>query len=254
MNTYKSFFKKEIMESWRTFKLPLLLLLFIFLGLLNPFTALLTPEILELTMGDYITIQFPDPTSIDSWMQFYKNIPQLGLIIFIIVYSTIVNKDIGEHTLINIVTKGARRSSIILAKFTSLVFQWTIYLMISFIITWAYTLYYFQDNLSHNIIESAILLWVLGIVLIGILILGSTIINNNYGGPLFVGGIFIILLLWNFFDYQAEWNPIQLGIQNINLVSGELEFGDFYKSISIGIILCIMSMLASVNVFKRKEL
>lgn len=242
------------MESWRTFRLPLLLIFFIFLGLLNPFTALLTPEIFDLVMGDNMVLQLPDPTSIDSWMQFYKNIPQLGLIVFILVYSTIMNKEIVSHTLINIVTKGAKRSSIVLAKFTSLLLQWSIYLMTSFIITLGYTVYYFKDNLSNNIIESALLLWIFGVVIIALLSLGSTITRSNFGGVLFVGGIFIILTLWNFFDYYIEFNPVQLITKNMNLVSGELEFSDFYKSIFIGLLSIIVSLILSIKVLNKKKL
>lgn len=254
MKTFQAFFKKELMESWRRFKLPLLLILFIFLGLLNPFTALLTPEILDLVMEDGLILQLPEPTSLDSWIQFYKNIPQLGLIVFILVYSTIVNREIGEHTLVNIVTKGARRGRIVLAKFIHLLLQWTLYLFISLIITWGYTRYYFQDDFSQNILEGAFLLWIFGVVIISLLLLGSTITKNNYGGLLFVGGIFISLTLWNFFDYHIEWNPMQLATENINLISGDLQWDHFYKSIATGILLCIAALMGSIYSFGKKKL
>ena len=48
-----AFWKKEWMAQWRTGKVFILGLLFVFLGVMNPATAKMTPWLLEM-MGDCI--------------------------------------------------------------------------------------------------------------------------------------------------------------------------------------------------------
>lgn len=47
MKIYLSLIKKEFLESIRTKKLPITLVLFLFIGLIGPLTAKLTPLIFE---------------------------------------------------------------------------------------------------------------------------------------------------------------------------------------------------------------
>ena len=79
MRTFIAFTKKEFLEQFRTNKLLILTLVFIFIGILNPLTALLTPWLLEMFSesmeGSGVIIGEIEVTALDSWMQFYKNIP-----------------------------------------------------------------------------------------------------------------------------------------------------------------------------------
>ena len=87
MKTFIIFLKKEILEQIRTKKLMILGLLFIFFGILNPLTAKMTPWLLEVLSESMessgINITIVEITALDSWVQFFKNIPML-LIIFIL--------------------------------------------------------------------------------------------------------------------------------------------------------------------------
>ena len=44
MNYFTVFFKKELMESVRTYKLLIMLTIFLVFGIMNPLTAKLTPD------------------------------------------------------------------------------------------------------------------------------------------------------------------------------------------------------------------
>lgn len=76
------FTKKELLEVWRTKRLLILLVVFIIFGILSPLMAKLTPEILKSSFGSEVQLTIPEPTSIDSWVQFYKNITQMGIYIY----------------------------------------------------------------------------------------------------------------------------------------------------------------------------
>ena len=72
MSHFRVFFKKEMVEHIRTYKLLIMLVVFFIFGIMNPLTAKLTPELLEKFMPEGVLISLPEPSSIDSWAQFYK--------------------------------------------------------------------------------------------------------------------------------------------------------------------------------------
>ena len=169
------FTKKELVESWRTSRLLLLIIIFLIFGLMNPLLAKLTPEIVKMTIGAAMAKTIPDPTSLDSWTQFYKNLTQIGLIVIALVFSGTVSNEISKGTLINLVTKGLRRWSVIVGKMISLILQWTLCLLLTFLVTWGYTAYYFPDNKSPYLLQAAFPLWLFGLLLLGIIVCSSTI-------------------------------------------------------------------------------
>ena len=106
MKTFIVFLKKEILEQIRTKKLMILGLLFIFFGILNPLTAKMTPWLLEVLSESMessgINITIVEITALDSWVQFFKNIPML-LIIFILMQSNVFSKEYQNQILYNLV-------------------------------------------------------------------------------------------------------------------------------------------------------
>lgn len=116
MRGYLAFVKKELLEQVRTYKLLILFLVFFIFGMLSPLMAKLMPEILSQMPMDGITITIPDPTAIDSYSQFFKNLTQMGLIVLVLLFSGTLTTELSKGTLINVLTKGLTRYAVILAK------------------------------------------------------------------------------------------------------------------------------------------
>ena len=53
------FTKKEFFECWRTSRFLILVIIFLIFGLMNPLLAKLTPEIVNMTIGDAIASTIP---------------------------------------------------------------------------------------------------------------------------------------------------------------------------------------------------
>lgn len=248
------FTKKELFECWRTSRLLIMVIIFLILGLMNPLLAKLTPEIVKMTIGEIMANTIPEPTSIDSWTQFYKNLTQIGLIVIALMFSGVVSNEIGRGTLINLVTKGLRRWVIIVGKITSLLLQWTICLVLAFLITWGYTAYYFPDDKSPHIFLAVLPLWIFGLLLLSFILLASTIARNNYEGLLITGGGIVLLVILNLFDKMKHYNPISLVTQNLFLLKKSAAFQDYLPAMLISIILAIAVIILSVLIFNRKKL
>ena len=70
--------RKELTEAWRTRRLPVVVVLFLVVGVVSPLTARYLPEILRLSLGDELPMQLPVPTAADALAQLQKNLGQLG--------------------------------------------------------------------------------------------------------------------------------------------------------------------------------
>ena len=92
MKSYLAFTHKEFVETARTYKLLIMASVFLILGMMNPITAKITPQLLKSLMPAGMEITIGEPTAMDSWAQFFKNIPQMGLIVLVIVFSGIMDQ------------------------------------------------------------------------------------------------------------------------------------------------------------------
>ena len=119
MRSLFAFMKKEWMEQCRSGRLMILGMLFILFGIMNPAVAKLTPWLFQ-AMADSlaesgITVTSVTVSAMDSWVQFFKNIP-IGLIVFILLQSSIFTREYQTGTLVLVLTKGIERYKVAASK------------------------------------------------------------------------------------------------------------------------------------------
>ena len=253
MRAYFAFTKKEFLESFRTYKLPILVGVFILLGIMNPLTAKLTPQLLESFMPEGMLVAIPEPTAIDSWAQFFKNVNQMGLIVTVIMFSGLMATEFSKGTLIIVLTKGLKRSSVILSKFTVASVLWTLSLSICFVVSYAYTVYFWNGDGLLEVLFAVLCLWLFGIILISVLLVGGVILKNSYGSLLFVVGTMVVMFMLNLIPDVKKHNPLLLISGNMDLITGKLSASDFTVPMIIGVALLITFIIAAVQIFNKKH-
>lgn len=254
MRSYIAFSKKEWMDYVRNYKALILIIVFAVFGVMSPLNAKFMPEILKNVMPAGMSIQIPEPSNIDSWTQFFKNVSQMGAIVVIIVFSGMMSHEYERGTLINLVTKGLSRKTIVAAKYTVALLLWTISYWICFFITWAYTLYYFPSGETSNLTLSVFSFYLFGIMLLSIVLLGSVSFKNIYGSLLFTAGFTAVLFLIDLFPKAAKWNPLQLASSNMKILQGTLVFSDIKYSFVILVLTIVCAYGLSLRVFDKKLL
>ncbi|GKX27652.1 ABC transporter permease [Vallitalea longa] len=254
MKGFMAFTRKEIMDYTRTYKLMILLMVFLFFGFLNPIIAKLTPEMLKAFMPEGIMISLPEPTVFDCWTQFFKNVTQMGIILVVIMFSGIMANELIKGTLINMLTKGLKRKTVILSKFTASVIVWTICYYTSFVVTSLYSKLFWEETQVANLFFSVTCAWIFGLLLIVFLILGGVIFRNNYGGLLFTVIIVAIMFILNIMEPIAKFNPLQLVTVNMSLLTKEIDVSELYYSVGSSVFLMIMFLMISVIVFNKKQI
>lgn len=254
MRGYLAFTKKEFVEFNRTYKLLILFAVFLLLGMMNPLTAKLTPMLLEKFMPEGIKITLGEPTALDSWAQFYKNVPQMGIIVVVLLFSGLMSQEYSKDTLINMLTKGLPRKTVVFSKITMAASMWTAAYGLCFAVSWGYTAYFWKEDTLLSIPFAAFCLWIYGLLLISALVLGSVLFANSYGSLLFTGGFVGLQFLVNIIPNAAKYNPISLSTRNLDLINGVAAKSELLVPVIVSLVLCVALVFVSILVFNKKRL
>lgn len=254
MRGFQAFTIKEIRENTRNYRFFILGIVFAVVGLLSPLSARFLPDLLGNMVDENITIILAEPTYLDSWLQFFSNMNQIGLIAFVLVFSSILSKEYDKGTLIHMVTKGLPRLTIYYSKFTVMLVSWTIFYWMSFAITLGYTFFYFPEGNTEGLFVATGTLYFFGMMLIAILIASAAFFSSVFVSLLTVGGFVAVLFILNLFPIVAEWSPVQLASRNLEwLINGGGDT-ELYQSLFTTSLMLLVSLVIGSVAFKRKAL
>ena len=254
MRIFLSLLKKEAIEGARTKKMTSILILFLFIGLISPLTAKLTPMILQSIATGNIDINVAPPSEIDSWTQFFKNISQIGMFGLAIILSTQMANEFQKGSLINLLSKGLPRYQVVLSKIFYNFILWFIAYFCSFILTYFYTKYFFGISFPiRNILMAALLPFIFGLFLISLEILAGVISGSVIGTLILTTVGIVIQLILSIRDEIVKYMPIALIGKPVNLIKG-IGYDDYYVPIITGSILLILCIVISIAVINKKQI
>lgn len=253
MNGFCAFFKKEWLEGMRTYKLWIMLVVFCIFGIMSPLFAKITPELLKSLATEGMQITISTPTALDSYMQFFKNVSQMGVIIVLLIFSGSLPSELSKGTLIPVLTKGLSRNAVIAAKFSYITLVWTLSYGCSFLITYVYTILMFPTMPMENLIFSVMCLWLFGCFLISVSIFASVLVKGNYGGLLLTAVCFACLLIVNMVPSVRAFNPATLMSDTSAMLDNTYVISDIYPAIIISGVLCVVCQGLAMLVFRKKQ-
>lgn len=255
MKVFIALLKKEYLESVRNKKLFIMFFIFLFLGILGPVTAKISPEILKSFLGEELAKGLQEPTFIDSWVQFFKNVTQLGFIFIAIIFSNYIVNEFSKKTLVNLVAKGLPRFQIVISKIFFASILWTVSFIIYCLIFNLYTNYIFKENVEILLaIKASIPIWVFGIFLIALECFAGFVFRNTVGALSTLVITIALQFLIGMYDKIAKFLPMFLFSDNINLIKGSISFADYRYSILTTILLTILMIFTSIFTLNRKEI
>lgn len=254
MRNYIAFLKKELIESVRTYKFFIILAVFFAFGMMSPLAAKLMPKLISYAQKDGMKISMPEPAAIDAWKQFFKNISGMGLIVVSLIFSGVLANELSKGTLINMLTKGLNRSTVILSKFTAMIIIWTTSYALAFAMTFIYTAYLFKNHQMHNLFFSIFCLWLFGLFLLAVILLGGVLIKSSYGCLFITGAAFAILMLINAFPKLQKFNPFSLASFNAALLTNSVNVSELYYPIFISCALIVVCIIGSISIFNKKQI
>jgi ABC-2 type transport system permease protein len=159
MSGFRALLGKELLEQWRTARLPVVATVFLLVGLSSPLLARFTPEILKVVAGDQFQIVLPPPTVADAWDQLAKNLGQFGALIAVLLAMGSVATEKERGTAALILTKPASRGAFLVAKLVAIAATLGISTAVAAAGAWFYTLVLFEPLPIAGFAAAAILQW-----------------------------------------------------------------------------------------------
>lgn len=254
MNGYIAFTKKELQEQIRTYKWLIMLAVFFLIGMMSPVLAKVMPDMLSGMKINSVTFTVGEVKVSDAYAQFFKNAVQMGIFALLLVFGGTLSNELAKGTLINILSKGLPRYTVLLSKYTAAVVLWTVGYVLSVLTDFGYTLYLFKDATVDNLFFSNFCLWLFGCFVLALIFLSSTLIPGYFGGLVFTFIIIIAMLTVNALPNVLNYNPITLASVNTALIKGEKDAGELIKTVIITGALIILSMTLSISIFQKKKL
>lgn len=256
MKSLIAFMKKEWMEQVRSGRFMILGIVFVLFGIMNPAVAKLTPWMLEL-MADSLAESGMQVTTVEvdamtSWVQFFKNIP-MGLIVFVLMQSSIFTKEYESGTLVLALTKGLKRRNVVFAKTLMLTVLWTLYYWICYGVTYVYNAYFWDNSIASNLTFSAVCWWVFGLWTIALLVLFSTLTDTGSLALLGTGVVAVGAYLIGLLPKVKEYSPSLLMDGN-SLIYGLAKPEDYGVAMVVTVVFGLVCLGLSVPVLDKKRI
>ena len=256
MKSLIAFVKKEYMEQIRSGRMLILGVVFVLFGIMNPAIAKLTPWLFEMLSDSMaesgMVVTTVEIDAMTSWVQFFKNIP-MGLIVFVLLQSNIFTKEYQTGTLVLALTKGLKRSNVVIAKTIILITLWTIYYWMCYAITFVYNDYFWDNSIAKNLIFSSLCWWIFGLWVIALVVFFSVVANSNSavlaGTGAIVAGSYFVGLLPKCKDYLPT-----LLMDGNSLIYGLEESESYITTIVVSIIIGLLCFGFSIVLLNKKRI
>lgn len=254
MKGYTAFMKKEFMEYIRTYKILMVLMVFLALGFLNPITAKYLPELVVNFLPEGMSMDIPEPGIMDSWTQFFKNVPQMGLIVMLILSAGTLAGELKKGTLIPVFTKGVSKKTVLLAKITGVFALWGIGYGVSFCVTYGYSYLFWNEVYVEHLGMAALVVWIFGLFLLSLVLLGSVVTKSSGGGLIFAGGGYAAGMVLALFGEAEKYSPVFLVSKPMSLLEGSVHLKQMMPALWVTLILTAAISLLSVIIFQKNQL
>ncbi len=256
MKSLLAFIRKEWTGHLRSGRVLIFGILFLFFGILGPATAMLTPRLYEMLADSFagagIVFTGVTVTALDSWVQFFKNMP-IVLVVFILLESSVFTREYRSGTLLLSLTKGLERWKIVAAKTVIPVILWTLCYWLCFGVTYGYTGYFWDNAVVQNLPFSAGCWWLFGLWAVMLMVFFSTVSASNTGVLAGTGGIILLCVLLGIFPHVSKYLPTLLMDGN-SLIFGMNKPGTYTLSLVVTAVTAAACFVVSIPVFNRKQL
>lgn len=254
MKELSTLIKKELTEQWRTKRILIMIVVFLFVAVASPIFAKLTPEILKGLSVQGVKIAIPDPTNKDAIDQYIKNISQIALLALVFIVAGAISDEKNKKTLEIVLTKPISRSKFIFSKFFSSYISLSLVYAISSFLFYFYTISIFKSFSFANFMIMNLVILVYVIMIISITILASSILKNSITAGIIGFVCFIIFgTIFGMIDKIKDFSP-NLIFSNYMEVINNGYMTELNKPFVVIVILIILSVSLAIWSFNRQEI
>lgn len=252
MNGFVAMLRKEFIETARTWRVWLVGAVFLVFGLIDPVIAKYTPQILGSVIGDQLPITVPDPTYLNAWAQWTKDLSQLLLTVVIVLAAGTVANEANSGTLIMPLTKPVSRSAFVLAKFVATTSLVMLALAIATGLASAVTAVLF-DDVEFGPIWAAVAVWLVFAVMMTAATMAASCLAPNTIAAFGLGfGLFVLINIVAIWQPATAYSPAGLPA-----AVGQLAQGNEVQLVwplSTAAVATAVLIATAILIFRRRQL
>ncbi|MDP2183286.1 MAG: ABC transporter permease subunit [Actinomycetota bacterium] len=240
----------EIVRTWRVWVVPGMLL---FMAVSSPILAKLTPALLESVASGQqgIKITIPDPTYLDAYAQWLKNLQQMIAIALLITTGGMIAGERASGTAILVLTKPVSRAAFVVAKFLSQTALLVVATVIGAAVCWGATYATFGEAPPKLLVSMTAVWLAFAVLLVALMTLLSAGLKSIAAGGVGIGGFFVISVL-SLWGPALDYSPAGLSVAPNALLAGTpVELAWPLATTAVAVVALVV---AGVLVFKTKEL
>lgn len=245
--------RKELLEQWRTSRLPVVTVVFLLVGLSSPLLARFTPEILEAVGGDQFQIVLPTPTAADAYDQLAKNLGQFGILIAVLLAMGAVATEKERGTAALLLTKPVSRGAFLAAKLAAIAITLGVASAVAFAGGWFYTFVLFEPLPIAGFVAAAALQWLSLVAFAAITFVGSTLTRSALAAAGLGIAAFIVVGILGIVPAIAPYLPTGLGAPARALALGQSGTDVFAPTVAAIVLIAALFWIAWLS-FRRQEL
>ena len=248
------FFRKELTEIRRTWRLWVIPGMLVFLGLTSPVIAALTPGLVQSMSGTRpgVVIHLPAATVLDASAAFLKNLDQFVLIAVVIAGAGVVSGERASGTAILALTKPLSRGAFVVAKILSQLALLVAATALGTAACLAMTAVVFKDSDAGRLVTT-VALWLLYASLLVVVMTLFSAAFRSRGAAAGAGlGFFFLSLLFSNWGPAARYSFTGLMPAMGNALTGHaLSLG---WPVTTAVAAIAVGAIAATRIFEQQEL
>jgi ABC-2 type transport system permease protein len=246
--------RKEMLEQWRTRRLPVVAIVFALIGISSPFLARYIVELIQALGGVGFEIQIPTPTVADAAGQFVKNVGQAGILTAILLAMGSVATEKERGTAALILSKPASRASYLGAKLVAITATLGVSLAIASAGGYLYTALLFEAPSALGWAAMTALLLLALVAYAALTFLGSTLTRSAVAAAAFgIGGLIVVGLI-SVLPNVAPYTPAGISGEPAIALALGTDPGALVGPVLVNLGIVAGLALLSWAVFRRQEL
>ena len=222
MQTFKAYFKKEIMESLRTHKYIILAAGFILWALLNPLMLKLLPVLLKSSIPAEMISQITDITRVGAFQNLLGQIFQVSTLFIAFSLMNTLSGEVAKKKLVFPYSRGASPGGIVLAKYFHYFAAISIIILVAFLSGYFYIIALFPKGGTlelNSVLRSALLFVIFYAFVLAMLLFFSSIVKKSIISGLSTLAITYLLSIFNQFNHIRKYFPNYLIFKSSDAVT-----------------------------------
>lgn len=254
MDKFRILFTKELLESLRTWRMVILVVVLLLSGLISPVLAKYTPQLIssipDLPSG--FSDMFPEPSTVDAIVQYVKNVAQFGVLLVILLNMGLVAGEKERGTAAMLISKPVERTTVLLSKWLTAFAIILMGLVLAGLGGWIYTTLLFESPAIQDFVILNLFLAVYLTVYLSMTLLASTLARSQSTAAMGAFAGLALLLIWGGIPRLNDYAPGKLLDWGQSFFTGNVK--PAWGALAAAGVLIVITISAAMTFFNHEEI